>query len=150
VGYFRPRLELLEARTLPSMVTWINPAGGDWDTGSNWDANRVPNASDDAVLSLLGITVTHSTAASDSVSSVTSQAAIAISAGTLSIANESAINAPFTLTGGTLAGTGNMTVNGLLSWTGGTMAGAGHTVAGSGLAIGGNATKTLDGRTFDN
>jgi hypothetical protein len=32
---FRPRVEVLEERTMLSTVKWINPASGDWDTASN-------------------------------------------------------------------------------------------------------------------
>ena len=53
-------------RTLPSTVTWINPAGGDWDTPGNWldqssGINHVPGASDNAVINSSGITIIHNT-----------------------------------------------------------------------------------------
>ena len=69
-----PGLEPLESRILPATVNWINPGGGDWDTASNWSSGQVPGAGDDAVISIPGITVTHSDFATDSVHSLTSQA----------------------------------------------------------------------------
>jgi hypothetical protein len=43
---FRPRLNGLENRTLPSAVTWINPAGGNWFDASNWSTGAVPGPTD--------------------------------------------------------------------------------------------------------
>ena len=89
---FTPRLELLEDRTLPSTVNWINPAGGDWDTAGNWQdslgVNRLPGAADDVVISQSGITVSHAAGVTDSVNSLTSQAAISITGGTLVITDQ--------------------------------------------------------------
>jgi hypothetical protein len=124
---FTPRLELLEDRTLPSTVNWINPAGGDWDTAGNWQdslgVNRVPGATDDVVISQSGITVTHTAGVTDSVNSLTSQAAINITGGTLALAATSQINAALTLAyssgiAPTLVSGGDLTVTGLFTWAG--------------------------------
>ena len=64
---FRPQLMPLEDRTLPAVVMWTNPAGGDWDTPGNWSTGAVPGAADDAVIAVSGITVTHSAGATDSI-----------------------------------------------------------------------------------
>ena len=37
-------LEPLEDRTLPAVVMWTNPAGGDWGTPTNWSSGAVPGA----------------------------------------------------------------------------------------------------------
>lgn len=99
-------------------ITWINAAGGDWDTSGNWDLHRVPSADDDVVINVAGITVTHAFARADALHRLTSQARISLSAGSLAIAGPSVINATFTISGGTLflihatlAGSG-MLVNG--------------------------------------
>ena len=47
---YRPWAELLEDRALPSTVTWTKPAGGDWDTPSNWSSGVVPGPNDDAII----------------------------------------------------------------------------------------------------
>jgi hypothetical protein len=57
------RLEALEDRTVPSTVNWVG-GSGDWGTASNWlDArtgtHHVPTASDDAIINVAGVTVTH-------------------------------------------------------------------------------------------
>ena len=105
---FRPGWDLiaLEDRTLLSSVQWSNPAGGDWDTGSNWSGGIVPGASDDVTIDVSpGITVTHSQNDPDSVNSLTVSSAdtLSISNGSLSIEGLSTIEGSFNLTGGTLA-----------------------------------------------
>jgi hypothetical protein len=50
----------LEDRTMMSTVRWINPAGGDWDTTSNWDSGTVPGPGADGVIEVAGApTITH-------------------------------------------------------------------------------------------
>jgi RHS repeat-associated protein len=106
--------------------------------------------SDDAIINLTGITVTHRTSVNDAVISLTSQSTLALSAGALSLGSASVINGDFQLSGGTLSGAGDLSISGLLTWTDGRMTGAGHTRANGGMSISGSATKYLDGRTLDN
>ncbi len=142
-------LESLEERILLSTVNWINPNGGDWDTGSNWSTGSVPGAGDDAVISQSGISVTHSTSASDSVNSVQCSGTLSLSAGTLSIASTSSLSA-LTEAGGTLTGAGMVTVTGTLTWTNGTMGGTGvTTVTAGGILELGAGDQYLE-RTFNN
>jgi hypothetical protein len=98
----------LEDRTLPSTTTWINPAGGDWDTGSNWSTGQSPGVNDDVIINTTGITVTHS-------SSVPIHA--------------------LTLVNATVQGPGTLTVNGSLSWTNATLSGGGSLTGTSGAAV---------------
>ncbi len=152
----RPVLEILEDRLAPATITWSNPAGGDWDTGSNWTGGNVPEASDNAVISIAlnsGATITHGQAIADSVNSLTSSDPISFSVGTLSIAGSSTISSTLTLSGGTITGAGTLNVSGLLTWTGGTMSGTGITTANGGMQIGpsaSNAPEILDFRTLNN
>src|SRR5262249_34030405 len=88
--------------TNSTTITWVNAAGGDWDTPANWDLNRLPTATDDVVINTTGITITHAVARDDAVRSLTTRAAINLSAGSLSIVGTSSINATFTINGGTL------------------------------------------------
>jgi hypothetical protein len=148
--FFRPRFEPLEDRTLPSTLNWINPAGGDWDTAGNWDANRVPNGTDDAVININTTNpITHSGSQSDAVNTLTStsQAAIAISTGALSITNAASINGNLTLSGATLISSGTLQVNGTFLISGGTLANAnvlsGTTITGT------TAGGTLNGVTLN-
>jgi hypothetical protein len=100
-------LEVLEDRTLLSTVTWINSAGGDWDTAANWKDdqgnNGVPGAADDVVIPPGSYTVTHASAVTDAATSITNQAAITLSDGTLNVSGNVTGTGQFTLAGGTLA-----------------------------------------------
>ena len=115
-------IESLENRELLANVNWINPAGGDWNTASNWSTGVVPGAADNVTI------------AQDSNSTIT-------------LSTSSTVQ-NFILAGGTLAGAGNLTVNGTTSFTGGAMSGTGHTIAMNGLTITGFVS--LDGRTLEN
>ena len=39
-------------------ITWTNPAGGGWNTAANWNPNSVPGATDTAIITNAGVTVT--------------------------------------------------------------------------------------------
>jgi hypothetical protein len=147
----RLQLEPLEERAVPATITWANSSGGDWDTAANWSPAQVPGAGDDAVINTAGITITHGVNDSDSVNSITSNAAftLSISSGSLSVASASTLSA-LTQSGGTLTGAGTVTVSGLLTWSGGTMSGSGLTVANGGMTLSGTHFELLSGRTFDN
>src|SRR5271157_4521616 len=82
--WYKPWAELLEDRAVPSTVTWTNPAGGDWDTPSDWSTGAVPGPNDDVTIDIPGqnnFTVTHAASVADSVNSIKSQDTISISAG---------------------------------------------------------------------
>src|SRR5271166_6436224 len=88
----RIALECLEERVVLSTISWINPSGGNWDTASNWSGGKVPTLQDDVVINTTGIDITHSSPTADSVHSLTSRAAITLSAGSLQV------NAPSSIT----------------------------------------------------
>jgi YD repeat-containing protein len=97
-----PSLEILEDRTLLSTVNWI-AGSGNWNVAGNWlDAttmtSHVPTASDDAVIDVGGITVTHASG-NDAVRSL----ALTDTTSTLALVS------------GSLATTTGVTVNGTLS-----------------------------------
>jgi RHS repeat-associated protein len=122
-------LEQLEDRTLLS--TWVNPAGGDWDTPGNWSPAAVPGPSDDVTINANpGAVITHSSNIADTIKSLTASNPISLSQGSLSVAGALADTSNFTISGGaTLA---NATVS------------AGTTI----LAIGGGGT-TLSNLTLN-
>ena len=72
--FCRPHLECLEDRILLSLVTWVNPAGGDWDTPGNWSTGLLPAAGDDVVIDMAAIAVTHASGVSDAIHSLDTQA----------------------------------------------------------------------------
>src|SRR5689334_5764752 len=99
---FRPLWEPVEDRTLLSTVLWTGGgADNNWANAANWvnavdsTDHHTPTDSDDAVIdntytSVSGVTIVAS--GSNSVGSITSQAAIDITSGTLSISRASTIN----------------------------------------------------------
>jgi hypothetical protein len=98
---FRPRLESLEDRTVPSTVTWISTQSGDWADGSNWSSGSQPTAADDVIIDQPGVTVTHSSG-TDSVHSLTNSADLALAGGSLSVATTIEVDGTLELGGGTL------------------------------------------------
>jgi hypothetical protein len=136
----------------PGPVTWVNAAGGDWDTPGNWSTGTVPGPSDDTVINLAGITVTHASPVADAVHSLTSQAGLVLTAGSLSLAMASSLHDSLTLSGNAvLTGAVNVTVGGLFTWTGGTLGGSGSLTAQGGMMIDSTgAQETLDTRTLVN
>lgn len=150
--YARLQFEGLENRVAPATYTWNNPAGGDWDTIDNWTANGstatvLPGLADDVVIPILnaGASITHTQDQADSVNSLSSQAPLSISAGSITLATTSSIAGNLTI-----SGTGGAVVNGNLtattvSLTGGFLAGNGDVVAavsniGGTVYPGGNGT----------
>jgi hypothetical protein len=88
-----------------STVNWIG-GSGDWNDASHWlDAatmtNHVPTATDDAAISVAGVTVTHSTGA-DAVKSLSaSGGTFTLSGGTLIVTTTVSGDDAFMLSGGT-------------------------------------------------
>jgi hypothetical protein len=132
----RPSLELLEDRLAPS-VNWINPAGGDWDTGVNWSTGVVPVATDDVVISQSGITVTHAANMSESINSLTSQANIDWQNGSLTLDANSLVSGQFSNEGSLVLQAGSLNLAG-----GGTSSGSIAAAAGTSLRFGGTTTLT--------
>jgi RHS repeat-associated protein len=98
------------------VITWSSAGGGDWDDPANWDLHRLPTAADDVVINAPGATITHSACVADAVHSLSSNAALDLSAGSLTINAPSALNATLTVRGGgtlvlnhaTLGGSGSL------------------------------------------
>jgi hypothetical protein len=152
---FKPVLESLERRDLPSTVTWIHPTSGDWDTPANWSTGSIPTAADDVQINQAGITVSHSASRNDYVHSLTSKAAINLSGGQLYLGGTSSISGALKLSNGTITGPGNLTIGGLFTWSGGTMSGDGTTIANGGISFNSTGspfalTENLNSRTLNN
>jgi hypothetical protein len=152
-------IALASADVSPATDYWINLSGGDWDTPSNWSTGAVPGASDDVVIDLAGVTVTHSSSVSDAVNSLTipvSGVTLDLSSGSLAITATSSIAGDLTMSGGTLSTASNLSFTGSLTWTGGTITGGGtlSILAAATLTLGdpsaANTAEVLNGVTLDN
>lgn len=145
---------------------------GNWNVNTNWDGDTLPTTGDDIQVNLGGITTsfTGGTGLTTlTINSLLSQAALALSGGSLSVENAFTVNNALSLTGGTLTlngnsqatslilnggtltGAGNLILASTGVWSNGDMSGTGRTVVGLGsmLDISNVFTKGLD-RTIDN
>ena len=124
-------------------VTWVNPAGGDWNDTNNWSTGALPGAGDDVIIPPGSpITVTHSTG-TDTIHSLQNNQAFTLSGGSLTIATTLLASNTVTLSGGTLRTATIVTTNGAsLVVSSGTLDGA--TVNGT-LDVG----NTVNGAIFD-
>jgi RHS repeat-associated protein len=113
---------MLEDRTVPATVTWINAASGDWDTRANWSTGSLPGATDDVVINTLnaGASITHTQNITDAVNSITAAAPLTLSGGTLSVAGNFSDSSTVSLSGGKLA---NATVQANIQAAGGALDG---------------------------
>jgi fibronectin-binding autotransporter adhesin len=151
--WFRPRLEILEDRTLLAAVSWVAPVSGFWDVGSNWSTGQVPGSGDDVAINQPGVTVTVRDA--EAVHSVSANDPLALNAGSLTLASSSQLNSGLTVAvGATLTSNGTTTVNsfelngGTVAADSGSLVFSGDTNStGGSFVVGQGATVDLTGGT---
>src|SRR5262249_50880351 len=91
---FSPAIAGLEDRLLLATNVFNNAAGGDWDVAANWtlsgspNVHHVPTSTEDVVINLSGVSVTHTGSTPASVRSLTVNAGSTLNftAGTLNLA----------------------------------------------------------------
>nr|HET7860632.1 choice-of-anchor D domain-containing protein [Caldimonas sp.] len=152
----------------PARAATVNWTGGSsfWDIVTNWSSNpALPGAGDDVVIDVAGTqTITHRSG-TDSVSSLAlaGDDMLALTGGSLTVANSFSAAAATTLSGGTLTlngtstmaslaqsggtlgGAGTLTIAGDSSWLAGTQTGSGTTSYSGALALSGLGAKALSG-----
>src|SRR5438132_6055630 len=103
-------------------INWTNSASGGWNTAANWNPNTVPGASDTAIITNAGVTV--------SLNGATTVGAIILGtngAGTVTLTLNSqtlALNGPltvnpsgsFTVDSDSLVGNTNAVLSGTIGW----------------------------------
>src|SRR5262245_39104858 len=157
---FIVRLTLIRCRTLVLMlfmlatlhrtawgddIAWKNPVSGNWGTPSNWNPAQVPDAADNAIITVSGTyTVTldvTATVTAVNLGGASGTQTLAIGANTLTLTGPSTVDTHGvrTMSGGVLSGGDALTVNGAFNWTGGTQSGTGTTT------IGATGTLTIGG-----
>jgi Putative Ig domain/PKD domain/RTX calcium-binding nonapeptide repeat (4 copies) len=161
------RLELLEERATPALVTW--DGGGDginWSDPLNWTSDTAPVNNDDVVIDTPGAAVNYATGPL-TLNSLTSVRSLTVTGGALTVAGAAEVDDTLTISagtltlngtssvtnlnqiGGTIRGIGTVTLNGAASWTGGIWDGAGHTINNGTVTINGSA-QLSNGRSLDN
>ena len=122
-------------------LNWTNTVGGGWNTAANWNPNGVPGASDTAVITNAGVTV--------SLNAATTVGAVILGTNgvgpvTLSLAGQTlALNGPlrvnpsgsFTVDSGALVGNTNAVLSGTIGWSAASLGGNLTLAAGSTLNI---------------
>jgi hypothetical protein len=104
-AHLRPRVEVLEDRTVPTTIMWTGQGDGiSWSVGNNWDLMRAPAAGDDAVIA--GAAVTHSSQSGNSpLNSLSlSNATLNLSGGSVMTSTIQGSLSKIVLQGGTIAG----------------------------------------------
>ena len=123
-------------------VSWVAPAGGNWNTGSNWSTGTPPGPTDDAVITLAGtytvtIDVTVAAVGSLTLGGASGTQALSTNGRTLTLNGASTINpnGVLNLAGGVVNGVGNLAMNGTFNWSFGTMGGTGTTTISAGKTL---------------
>jgi uncharacterized repeat protein (TIGR01451 family) len=145
--------------TVSSIVHWINAAGGNWNTGTNWSTGLVPSAADNVAIDAAG-TYTVNLDVNPSFNSLivgggaTGTQTLDLGAGhTTNFPNASTVatNGVLTFSNGTLTGAGGLTVNGTMNWSGDSTINTSVNVAsGATLTMSGSGTRQIDGGSLNN
>ena len=109
--------------------------GGDfsWQNPLNWSNDTLPSIASDVVIDVIGdVTITHSNS-STSIHNLTSQKAIVLSGGSLTVAAGVTVNNTFTVSGGTLSVGGDWNVAGKFEQTAGSTVLTGGSLLAGGL-----------------
>ena len=113
----------------PNVLNWTNALGGNWSDPANWDANRVPVATDNVFIELDGTyTVTLDVAAAVdalTVGGASGMQTLALSSSTLTLSG----------TGATVGGTGALDMNGATLTGTGSLSSAGVVRVSGGVAV---------------
>ena len=159
---------LAAAVSAPAEAAVINWLGGSsfWDIATNWGSNPLlPGLADDVVINVAGAqTVTHRSGTNTINSlSILGDDVLAVTGGSLTVANTFSAAAATSIgggtltlngvsgmlslaqSGGTLAGTGALTIAAPSSWLAGTQTGSGTTRYQSDLSLAGAGSKVLSG-----
>jgi len=138
-------------------ITWTNTVSGVWNAAANWNPNTVPGATDTAIITNAGVTVTLDI--SPTVGGIIlgdngpGTVTLSLAGQTLTLNGQLTVNpsGSFTVDSGTLAGNPNAVLSGTIGWTAGFLEGILTLAPGSTLNINNSANNhTLQGCTFTN
>ena len=100
---FRPGIELLEDRVVPTVNSWINASGGSWNDAANWSRGAVPGSADDVTINVSGNVTVHLSSGSTSVNSLQVANSLVIDGGSLTSANVVQVTGTLSLQSGALS-----------------------------------------------
>lgn len=141
-------------------IYWTNAAGGNWSVANNWVPNRIPGATNTAVITNNG-TYTVTVNSTTVVSNLVVGAAGATGTVTLSVPNtlrigNSAVfetNSVFTLSGSLKTFNTIIEIRGLMNWSSADLSGSGRTIVAAAGKIsfnGYNSTKLISTNILEN
>jgi uncharacterized repeat protein (TIGR01451 family) len=145
--------------TVSSIVHWINAAGGNWNTGTNWSTGLVPSAADNVAIDTAGTYTVNLDVNPSFISLIVGGGATGTqtldlgSGHTTNFPNASTIasSGVLTFSNGTLAGGGGLTVNGTMNWSGDSEIQTAVAIgAGASMNISGTGTRNVNGGTLNN
>src|ERR1039458_10169483 len=122
-------------------VNWTNSNSGGWNTGANWNPNGVPGASDTAIITNAGVTVSLNAATTVGAIILGTNGAgmvtLSLAGQTLSLDGPLTVNpsGSFTVDSGILVGNTNAVLQGMIGWSAGTLGGILTLASGSTLNI---------------
>ena len=137
-------------------INWTNSASGVWNSAANWNPNTVPGATDTAVITNAGVTVSlNGTTTVGGIILGTNGAGpvtLSLAGQTLSLNGPLTVNASgsFTVDSGALVGNTNAVLHGAIGWTAGIVDGILTLPAGSTLNITTANNHDLPNCTFTN
>ena len=137
-------------------ITWTNTASGGWNNAANWNPNQVPDATDTAIITNAGVTVTLDISPTVGGIIVGTNGAgtvtLALAGQTLTLNGPLTVNpsGSFTVDSGTLVGNTNAVLSGTIGWTAGVLEGILTLAPGSTLNITTGNNHNLQGCTFTN
>ena len=143
-------------RAEAASITWTNTASGGWNNAANWNPNQVPGATDTAIITNAGVTVTLDISPTVGGIIVGTNGAgtvtLALAGQTLTLNGPLTVNpsGSFTMDSGTLVGNTNAVLSGTIGWTAGVLEGILTLAPGSTLNITTGNNHTLQGCTFTN
>jgi hypothetical protein len=138
---FRPWLEGLEDRTVPTTFTWTGSTGGLWSTAANWDQNAVPTTGSDVVVNN-GTTSVDNVSVEINALTVGATSVLSIGGGSLTLDAAAALAGSISLSSGTLATNVDQTLPPNTAWTGGTLSSS------AGNSWTNNGTVSITGTNF--
>jgi hypothetical protein len=138
------RLELLEGRVLPAVVSWVNSQGGSWNDPANWSTGTLPTAADDVTIDLAAVAAVHLSAGAVTVHSLTNRGTLVLDGGSLTVSGGATSFGTLSVESGAFTVQGGLAVSGgTFNYDGGSLSGT-VTLTSAALHLGTGGTGPAD------